>query len=546
MKHVFTIFLFALMSSGLAQIPNYVPTEDLISWHPLDGTATDVSGNGHHGSMTLLEGAVNRFGIESSALFFDSGSNGFVEIPSLNDSPYYPITYALWTKASQLPISDGFNFSALVGRNKPNVVSCGALGVFWNNELGVWRGGLFDGDPPAYSLPDSIFSEWRHVAYTMDENQSWTMHIDGVLVAQGTAIGTMDYFGSFRIGSVENDDGDGDLSWDGWIDDVGIWSRVLTTEEILMLSQAPPPVLGCTDESACNFDQDANADDGTCELSGCTDAFACNFDSIAVCDNGGCDYSCCPGPGCCDVGMHWDWELGMCQITKGADINLDGCVQLGDLLDLLAAYGDCAAAESAWQCGDPLEYQGYDYKTVQIGEQCWFAENLRSEFYVNGDVILGDLNGQEWVGTGYVGAQAVFENDENYLPSFGRLYNYSAAIDERGLCPTGWHVPADSEFGLLSDFAGGGSVAGNALKAQEVWPTYGVGENLLGFEALPGGSYADSGIFAGLLEYGRFWSSTPVHSNAAWGWQVNVSDEFGHYDNGKGNGFSIRCLKDSE
>ena len=47
-----------------------------------------------------------------------------------------------------------------------------------------------------------------------------------------------------------------------------------------------------------------------------------------------------------------------------------------------------------WACGDPFEYQGYDYETVQIGEQCWFAENLRSESYQNGDVLPSAQSGQ--------------------------------------------------------------------------------------------------------------------------------------------------------
>ena len=86
-------------------------------------------------------------------------------------------------------------------------------------------------------------------------------------------------------------------------------------------------------------------------------------------------------------------------VANPADINLDGCVQLNDLLDLLSAYGDCGAEESAWQCGDPLEYQGYDYATVQIGEQCWFAENLRAENYRNGDEILTAATLEEWNNT---------------------------------------------------------------------------------------------------------------------------------------------------
>ena len=79
-----------------------------------------------------------------------------------------------------------------------------------------------------------------------------------------------------------------------------------------------------------------------------------------------------------------------------SDSNFDGCVQLNDLLDLLSAYGDCGVEESAWQCGDPLEYQVYDYETVQIGERCWFAENLRNEHYQNGDTIPTSLSDNDW------------------------------------------------------------------------------------------------------------------------------------------------------
>ena len=58
-----------------------------------------------------------------------------------------------------------------------------------------------------------------------------------------------------------------------------------------------------------------------------------------------CDYSCCPGPGCCDEGLQWDWELGICQDLNPTDINLDGCTDLNDLMDLLSAYGLCLEPE---------------------------------------------------------------------------------------------------------------------------------------------------------------------------------------------------------
>ena len=81
-------------------------------------------------------------------------------------------------------------------------------------------------------------------------------------------------------------------------------------------------------------------------------------------------------------------------VANSSDTNFDGCVGMFDLLDLLSSIGTCV--EVSWACGDPLENQGYDYETVQIGEHCWFTENLRSENCENGDTILGDMYSEAW------------------------------------------------------------------------------------------------------------------------------------------------------
>ena len=98
--------------------------------------------------------------------------------------------------------------------------------------------------------------------------------------------------------------------------------------QVYGIDNSQPPILGCLDVDACTYNPEANVDDGSClyfdecgvcggnSESGCTDTSACNFEASLLCDDGSCDYSCCPGPGCCDLGMHWDWELGMCQITN--------------------------------------------------------------------------------------------------------------------------------------------------------------------------------------------------------------------------------------
>ena len=84
---------------------------------------------------------------------------------------------------------------------------------------------------------------------------------------------------------------------------------------------------------------------------------------------------------------------------------------------------------------------------MQIGEQCWFAENLRAENYRNGDAIPYGLDADAWATT-MEGARAIFDNDPSWLGSYGLLYNLYAVIDVRGICPAGWHVPDAIEFDL--------------------------------------------------------------------------------------------------
>ena len=98
-----------------------------------------------------------------------------------------------------------------------------------------------------------------------------------------------------------------------------------------------------------------------------------------------------------------------------------------------------------------------------IGDQCWFAENLRSENYENGDAIPSNLGPFDWKNT-VSGASAAHD-----LEVYGRLYNWYAVDDGRGLCPSGWHVPSDGEWTVLTDHLGGESVAGGQMKSTYGW-----------------------------------------------------------------------------
>ncbi|MEC7477041.1 MAG: FISUMP domain-containing protein, partial [Bacteroidota bacterium] len=278
---------------------------------------------------------------------------------------------------------------------------------------------------------------------------------------------------------------------------------------------------------------------------GCIDDYACNYDTTAQCDDGSCDYSCCPGPGCCDQGLTWNWELSLCQDLNPADINLDGCVQLNDLLDLLSAYGDCGGEESAWQCGNPLEYQGYDYETVQIGEQCWVAENLRTENYKNGDFIPANLDNSEWTST-TSGATVFYGDDVFSLQAYGRLYNWHAVDDARSLCPNAWRIPSDGDWTVLTDFLGGSATAGAQMKTTDGWNGDGDGANSSGFSGVPGGSRASNGNFYLAGSSGYWWSATP-YGSSAWYRTVSYNDDsvnrnFAYHR----NGYSVRCVQDAQ
>ena len=339
---------------------------------------------------------------------------------------------------------------------------------------------------------------------------------------------------------------------------VGLWNDCSCSIAYLYaIAEVPTEsvLFGCTDATACNFDADATIDDGTCEFSGCTDDQACNFSPEAVCDDGSCDYSCCPGPGCCSVGHYWDWEIGKCFDINPGDINLDGCVQLNDLLDLLSAYGDCGSEESAWQCGDPLEYQGYDYETVQIGEQCWFAENLRAENYRNGDVIPVVADDATW-NESTMGTKRPFENDLSNVSSMGYLYSWYAGNDDRELCPTGWHVPSKTELAQIemalgmpeSEALSEGWYGSDLNVSERMRSTSWGGSDELGFNVIRA-PWHSGGINATAFLTSTLWDSNNGLNSTTQCWTLVVtSDQLSNYhaDSALPGIYSVRCIKDAE
>jgi len=241
------------------------------------------------------------------------------------------------------------------------------------------------------------------------------------------------------------------------------------------------------------------------------------------------------------------------------DTDGSGTVDVPDLMNLLSAYGVVVA--QAFACGDPVSYQGYDYATVLIGDQCWFAENLRSENYDNGDAIPAGLSDSDWSST-TSGATTVYGEgssscityspdgdacDEAWsLNEYGRLYNWYAVDEARGLCPSGWHVPTDGEWTVMTGFLGGENVAGVQMKTTYGWYDGGNGTNSSGFSGLPGGFRDFSGYFSSAGSHGNWWSSSPVGSSAWFRYLGSNGESVYRNGDDRRSGFSVRCVRDAE
>lgn len=199
------------------------------------------------------------------------------------------------------------------------------------------------------------------------------------------------------------------------------------------------------------------------------------------------------------------------------------------------------------------DHQGNVYHTVQLGKQCWMAENMR---------CTSSPSGKSWV------QNPVFSVDNPVFKSYyftpknsqnGILYNWSAAMDlnineyafytsnepRRGICPKGWHLPNSMEWTQLLDSLGGTEKAGAVMKSPtSQWIEPVIADELCGFSALPAGIYTEEGL-RNTGKYAHFWSSTTFDRQNAWscGLFSYNSDCYNIIDY-KCYGHSVRCLKD--
>jgi uncharacterized protein (TIGR02145 family) len=187
--------------------------------------------------------------------------------------------------------------------------------------------------------------------------------------------------------------------------------------------------------------------------------------------------------------------------------------------------------------------EGNTYNVIQIGNQCWTKENLRTSKFNNGTKITNLIDNWSSSAPASTPAWCNYNNNTTYDATFGKLYNWYT-VEAGNICPTGWHVPTDEDWTILTNYLGGESTAGGKMKTITWYPPNTGASNESNFSGLPAGiRYLNSSLEIGRL--GRWWSSTETSAISARYLSIGTdSVSVKRSGTDKRLGFSIRCLKD--
>ena len=550
MKHVFTLFAFALLSSGLAQEPT-----------SLQNASTGQTSAGVFDGVDyiwLTDPDFLNFGQYSFTAHVRFRST---DLSNLNECCGYQTLIAKGAAGGSG--NKGFNLDLRgepdEARIKCNLSTGSGVNVILNAPI--------------------VANEWYDLVFVVDwSNSVASLFVNGDLVDEGSleGLGNMNNswypsIGRFVWDNSTTYDGQyfrGEMSWLRMIEgaDYELGSDPCSEREnpLFELDEFTAEEVAAQVNSVFNLDEVVSIE-SQCEtivqVFGCTDPAACNFMPSATQDDGSC-IACSVFEERCGQGTLWDEDSQTCIVAHPSDTDFDGCVGMTDLLDLLSVFGTCV--DVPWTCGDPLEYQGYDYETVQIGGQCWFAEDLHVIRFSDDSDIPEVVESNVWEGLSSPARYEIprcLDGSESNEYS-GMLYNGFCVRDERGLCPSGWTVPTDGDWQELEielgmdpvvasqdseSGIGRGTDQGKQLKAGPDGVLNWNGEDVWGFNVVPGGFRSSNGNFNQACFMANYWSSSQFNADRNFERRFRSEyDGIGRQSSDLNEGLSVRCIQVEE
>ena len=182
-------------------------------------------------------------------------------------------------------------------------------------------------------------------------------------------------------------------------------------------------------------------------------------------------------------------------------------------------------------------------ETITIGSQVWMTKNLNEDKFRNGDHIPQATSIEEWksAGENKQPAWCYYDKDPANGAKYGKLYNWYAVNDPRGLAPKGYHIPSGEELLKLNEYLG--EDAGAKQKSAVGWDAN--SKNSSGFNGMPGGERGFDGGFKSFSKWGRWWSSTPnFTASLEAGTYFGIAQALSAPSNFMDRGLSVRCLWD--
>lgn len=196
------------------------------------------------------------------------------------------------------------------------------------------------------------------------------------------------------------------------------------------------------------------------------------------------------------------------------------------------------------------DIEGNIYKTVQINNQIWMAENLKTTKFSNGDSIKKISSSDMWISYSQ-SAWCHLSFDEKNDCHLGKLYNFYSIQDNRNVCPTGWHVPTNNDWYILCQALGGFGYAGSKMKVPSTYfwqENNTASNNQSGFTALPCPRFVD-GVFdsSEFKTKAYWWTSSTDSSNFVYSYSIFIESQYELALIGQGgnkSGIAVRCIKD--